>query len=258
MSLTIAFDSYPAVSPALSLTITSSPSLSAPLTIERVHQDGSRYSILLPSEPKLIAGSWVGVDRHIPTNDDFTYEATASDQSGSVSVPPVFSTEAWLVHPTEDDLAVLVDKVAAVGPRKRPSTAVGFQIHGARRPVFRNQGVRGPESGSLTIKCETPGSLDAAIAVLEDSGPLWLTTPHSGFEVRAIWLQPGDYEIVNPAGKDFFPYRHVVLPWVECRQPDEDATAIWTFDDLAAAFATFDAATAAYATFDKMTLDIRV
>jgi hypothetical protein len=257
VSLTFAYDTYPGVSPAVSLVVSSSPAVTAPLTIERVHPDGSRHELILPAEPKMVGGGWVGVDRHIIPNEFFTYEASSGGQTGSVEVSPVYSEGTWLIHPIDDALAVLVDKVAAVAPRKFATRAIEFRVHGSATPVHRTAGPRMAETGQLTIKCETSASLDSAFAVFADDLPLLLTTPHSGFETRWLWIQPGDIEVTNPAGKDWFSYRYVTVPFTATAQPDVAALAAWTYAKLDADFATYTAVDTAYATYADMALDRR-
>lgn len=253
--------------PQVPLTVSSSPALTAPITLIRIHEDGTEWPLLTEDAPQLVGGTWVGFDYHPPLEQDVTYRATAASQTGTSAATsvPAAGSRLWLISPTDPLMSVMAtgdwpgDGARVVGFEApiRASAAVKSRILGSAYAVHQNDSPRQAPTGSVTISCDTPESVAAMQALLDDGGPLLLNT-NWGSDWTWLWIQPGDTGPALPvANFRKYPSRRFVIPFEATMQPDVDLTALWTFDDITALGLTFTQLAAQYATFNDMTLDIR-
>lgn len=233
MTLTVTATNGSLDVPAVLVSVVSSPAVTAPLTLYRVHEDGTRYRVLTEANANVIT-TWTGFDFHAPFNQWVTYVAEAAGlvSAGSPAVMVISDDATWLIHPSDPDLTVLVDKIIGpAAPYKYPGSAQVFRPLGSKLPVVRTSYPRGGESGQITVKCESPDSRAAVMACLEDNGPTLINTPNTADDIGWKWVQFGDVDKLNPGGFTAFPFRYVVLPYMEVTQPDVDAS-LWTLGEL--------------------------
>jgi hypothetical protein len=258
VTITVAL-SHPvvAVSPAVQILVTSSAPVSAPLQVVRVHEDGGEYPVITDSAPRLVGGSWTGIDRHAPFNQYVTYKAVGNSETGVSSEWTVLSDESWLIHGLDQDLSVMVDAVISFGSRQFAAPSTRHNILGSRWPVHESDGPLSTETGQATFWCDSVSSYDALIALFMENIPVCLNTPFSGFSPQWMWIQPSSISLDNPGEKDGIPGRFLVVPFEHTTQPDVNADPLWTWDDVTDAFATWADATADYASWDAMQFDVR-
>jgi hypothetical protein len=246
--------------PAILVTVTSSPALTAPLVLWRVHEDGTRWRVLTEANANVIT-TWSGYDFHAPFNQMITYTAEAGGLSGSSAGTMLISDAGvWLIHASDPSLTVLVDKVIGPAqPYKYPSVTQSFRPLGSKLPVQRHDFPRGGESGQITIKCEDEASRAAAKACLADNGVTLINTPFTDDDIGWKWVQIDDTELSNPGGAVPFVFRYVVLPYREVRQPDVDA-GVWTLGESrvesVTLYPTLGAAKAKFATLGAAKLRV--
>lgn len=263
MSLTVTAAPVYVDSPCVQVTVSSSPTLTAPLVVYRVHEDGTRYRVLMTANPMLV-GSWSGFDFHAPFNEDVTYTAAAAGLVSAASGVAWLSSDdtTWLIHPTEPALSFVVDQLMGPSaPYVYPTRSQSYQVIGRRLPVTRTDFPRAGERGQLVVKCETRESRDALKALLADDGPILLNSPYASDDLGWKWVQFGDLTISNPGGFLSFPFRYATLPYTETTQPDADQAPVWTYDDLKAAALTSSPTytnlhSAGFATYDALKLNI--
>jgi hypothetical protein len=246
--------------PAVQVSVSSSPALTAPLVLWRVHEDGTRWRVLTEANANVIT-TWTGFDFHAPFNQMITYTAEAGGLSGSSAATMLISDAGtWLIHASDPDLSVLVDKVIGpAAPYKYPSVTQSFRPLGSKLPVQRHDFPRGGESGQITIKCEDEASRAAVKACLADNGVTLINTPHTDDDIGWKWVQIDDTDLSNPGGTFGFPFRYFALPYREVRQPDVDA-GLWTLGESKAEsvtlYPTLGAAKAKFATLGAAKLRI--
>lgn len=246
--------------PAVLVSVSSSPALVAPLVLWRVHEDGTRHRVLVEANANVIT-TWSGFDFHAPFNQMVSYTAESGGLSGASSATRLVSDDAvWLIHASDPDLSVLVDKVIGPAqPYKYPSATQSFRPLGSKLTVQRHDYPRGGESGQITIKCVDEASRAAVKSCLADNGVTLINTPNTDDDIGWKWAQIDDTELSNPGGFTKFPFRYFVLPYREVRQPDVDA-GVWTYDEAqvesVALYPTYDDAAAKFATYDASTLRI--
>jgi hypothetical protein len=246
--------------PRIQINITSSPTVNGSVVLWRTHTDGTVHRVLLEANPTML-GTYVGLDFHAPFNQAVTYRAEAAGLvSAESGAQWLISDESWLVHRSDPDLSVVVEKlVGPAAPYKYPSRATRFQVLNRRLPVYRTDYPRGGESGQLLVKCESEASRAALKALLADDGVLLLNTPYTDDDLGWKWIKPLDLDISNPGGSFNFPFRYATIPYEEASQPDADST-LWTWADMTAhavaAYPTWADLTTAYAgkTWDDLTL----
>lgn len=253
--------------PRIQLSVTTSPAVTSPVVLTRIHADGTEWPLLTEDSPQLIGGSWVGFDYHAPLGQDVTYRAATAAQSGTsapTSIPTVGS-RLWLIHPSDPELSIMAtgtwsDEGARVVAFEAPvsaSLAVKSRILGSRFAVHQNDSPRQAPSGSVTIACDTPVAIAAMDALLADGDSLLLSTNWDG-DWTWHWIQPGDTSPALPVSNwRKYPSRRFVIPFDSTMQPDVDLSALWSFDDMTATGLTFTQQAARYATFNDMTLDNR-
>lgn len=256
MTISITATVLGSVPPQVRLDVTSSPVVTGPMTIVRIHADGSEHRVLGVGS---LIETWAGVDLHAPGNEPVTYRATVGVQTATSAPVLMLSDAAWLVHQSDPDLAVLVDKIMSPMQDVRfASRATRYDPLSGGLPVFRTDMRRGGETGQIVIKCPTREDRDAVKALIADDTPLLLSTPWA--EYHWMWVHVGDVTISNPAGQEWYPARMVTLPYEECAAPDADA-GVWTLDELDAhavtAYPTLADLDAAYAGLTLADLDLR-
>ena len=234
MTLTVTASTPGGDTPRVQINVSSSPTLNGALKVYRTHADGSQYRVLLEAGAAVI-GTYVGLDFHAPFNQAVTYRAEAgglvSAESGAVWL---VSDQAWLIHRSDPDLSVAVEKIIGpAAPVKYSSRATRFQVLNRRLPVHRHDYPLGGETGTVVVKCESAESVAALQANRADDGVVLWNSPYTVGELQWMWVQPGDLDISNPGGVRGFPFRYATLPYEETSQPDADAP-VWTYAELAA------------------------
>jgi hypothetical protein len=246
--------------PRIELTVTATPSVTAPLSVYRIHEDGSEWLLLSEDAPQLIGGTWVGFDYHPPLEQDCTYRAETAAESGTSTAMsmPAGVNVTWLVHPSEPALSVQVDRVISWSPPVHPPVSLMTRILGSSRPVHQSDSPRQALSGSITIACDSLAAENAMYALLADGGPILLNSSRDR-DFQWLWVQPGDVSVENAAGSYLgYPSRRFVIPLQATTQPDVDVTPVWTDGDLTATGWTSAEAEAMYATDADMKLDNRI
>ena len=219
--------SYP---PQVRVDVTSSPSMTAPLTLTRVHDDGAEYPVLLGGNPSII-GTYTGVDFHPPFNRVVTYRASGGGFIAVSGPVVVSSSRTWLVHPSDPDRSMLVEIIASVDDYSYESASTSYRPLGSRLPVVRHDFPTGGESGQITIICQTPATRKALKKLLAGGGLTLLNTPYSDDDIGWKWVQIDSHTIHNPGGRQAHPERHITLPYREAVQPDVDS-AVWVLGEL--------------------------
>lgn len=233
----------------------------SPISIVRVHEDGSEHRVLTQASPSLSNFDWAGFDYHAPMNEVITYRVTASTQVGTSPPKALMGAHLWLMHPSNPDLSLTPDAIVEVSDLTEAGTSAVHYPFGSTLGVSRSEGARRAASGSLTVRCDSPASLTGLRALLAGSSPILINFPADDdgwWDLKWCWIQPLDITRHNPAGWVFYPYRHVVIPFQVVGTPGVVVPPVWTCADLAAAFATCADAAAAYATCQDMALDLRV
>jgi hypothetical protein len=234
VTLTVTTSVPPADTPRVQINITSSPSVTDALKVFRTHADGTVHRVLLEAGAVVI-GTYVGLDFHAPFNQAVTYHAEAAGLvSAESSDTWLVSDDTWLVHRSDPDLSVMVEKIIGpAAPVKYPSRATRFQVLNKKLPVHRHDYPLGGETGTVVVKCESPESRAALQANRADDGVVLWNSPFTDGEMPWMWIQPGDLDISNPGGFRLFPFRYATLPYEETEQPDADSS-LWTLDELKA------------------------
>lgn len=261
MTLTVTASVTAGDTPRVQVNVSSSPSLTAALSLFRTHADGTVHRVLLPNNSNLI-GSFVGLDYHAPFNQAVTYHAEAGGLvSAESSQQWVVSDSTWLIHASDPGLSVLVEKlIGPAAPVKYPTRASRLQVLNARLPSHRHDYPLGGATGTVVVKCESPESRALLLANRADDGAVLLNTPWPDGDVPGwMWVQPGDLEFSNPGGFRDFPFRYATLSYEETTQPDSDVR-VRSFDEVEALFpgATFASMESVYATYDDSELDVRL
>ena len=206
--------------PAVQVSVVSSPAVTAPLVLWRVHEDGSRYRVLVEANANVIT-TWTGFDFHAPFNQPVTYVAEAGGLVSAESAPQwVVSDGTWLIHASDPDLSVMVDKVIGpAAPYRYAGSAQTFRPLGSKLPVVRTSYPRGGESGQITVKCEDEASRAAVRACLADNGATLLNTPNTDDDIGWKWVVFGDVDFTNPGGFTGFPFRYVAVSYTHLTLP---------------------------------------
>jgi hypothetical protein len=247
--------------PKVKLTATSTTGSPNPIPnntlvdVFRNHADGTRHRVLTEQGPRLIGGGWAWLDVHCPYNQAVSYDITAN---GFTAVSgPVFlqSQKTWLIPPSDPDRAVMVQQIAVIADRSTQSRAVRFQPIGGPA-VFLTDGFRDAYSGSLTLRVTDEAPLRALFA---DDGVVLINTPGvTGWDLRWLWVQPGQVSYSNPVGIRSYAKRLVTIPFEESADPDVDLTPSWSSGDAADAWATSALLLAAYGSSLDLVTDTRL
>ena len=258
MSLTVLVDDDTvSPSPAIRVTVTSSPSITAPLSIVRIHPDGRQYRLIVEDAPQLIGGGWVGVDRHAPFDRTVTYRASAAGQTGTSEDWWLAPAGTWLVSADNPDASVRVDAVIYFGDRERTGTSQRMDILNSEAPVHVVDSPLHLETGSMRLWVGSADMLAELDALLRPQRPVLLNTHYSPLSPTWLWIQTG-WLLTNPGTVDQVPGRFMDLTFEGTSQPDVDAVPVFTDNDLNALWPTSNAAEAAYATDLDMQADNRV
>jgi hypothetical protein len=241
--------SYP---PRVAVTVSSSPAVTASLTITRTHADGSVHPVLTDSEPVIIT-SWAGYDYHAPFNEAVTYTAATSDQSATSSAVYMVSDSGWLMHPSDPTKSMPVLLLTADETVKFASPAKTYAVLNRRLPVARTSSPRGGAQGNLKIKVASE-DVTAAMDLFADGGPLLLNGAWGPNDYGWKWVLPGELSVVNPAGFVSYETRWFQAGYVEVADPDVNIVSPWNYDAVAATYASYDAVAAAFADYNALAL----
>lgn len=237
----------------------------APVAVVRVHEDGSRWPVLLENGARLGGGSWAGFDYHAPFNQLITYVAQAAgvESAQSVVTELVNESTTWLIHASDPTLSLIPEVVTKIGDLDYESDAQVFDVFNSPFPVTVSSGFRKAAASSMELMVLRE-DVAAVRALFADSGPILLNTPATdGWDVTWAWVQPGAVKIGNPGADGFsrgpvnHPLRAVSFPFKLIGAPDLDVTPVWTCDDVVATYATCNAVVAAYSTCTNLALDVR-
>lgn len=237
----------------------------APVSVVRIHEDGSRWSVLLENGARLAGGSWSGFDYHAPFNQFVTYAAQAAglESSASGTVEMINDSTTWVIHPSNPDLSLTPEVVTKLGDLDYDSDAQVFDVYNSPYPVTVSSGFRKAPASSIEFMI-LKEDVSSWVELFADSGPILLNTPSTeGWDVTWAWVQPGALKVSNPGASGFsrgpvnHPLRTVSFPFRLIGAPDVDVTALWTCDDVVATYATCNAVLAAYSTCTNLTLDVR-
>lgn len=261
--MTVTVTAAPAATPqpAVLVDVTSSPSVTAPMKVYRVHDDGSRHRVIASS--RVLIGGWSATDYHPPTNRLFSYVAAAEGEPESAPSADIYlpSVEAWMVHASRPDLSFPIMKIMApMQPVTYSSSSAAFDIlhdptdQSPSLPVIRTDTTRSGATGKMTIKIAT-ADLSSALEFFRSGGPVLLNGPWSADELGWMWFVAKDVTVTNPGGRLSYPMRHLDFDFRECRQPDVDVTPLSNWADVAEK-GTWAAAAGAYADWRAMNLGI--
>lgn len=217
--------------PSVLVDVTSSPSVTAPLVVYRVHDDGSRHKVI--AGRSVLIGSWTGTDYHAPLNEPFHYVAAADGEDESAASASQYLPRElpWLIHPSDPALSLSLNFVVSLGPLKRAANVAKFKIAGSSVPVVRTESARGPLSGDITVFAEDDAEVRALDALLADSGPVLLNAGQSD-RVPWVWISPGDTTRETPGGYFRTAYRQLSFAWEQCRAPDTDVAPLNTYPNI--------------------------
>jgi hypothetical protein len=236
----------------------------APISVVRVHADGSRWQVILENNARLGSGTWAGFDYHAPFNQSVTYIAQAAGFESAASAIREIPNDSttWLIHSSDPTLSFTPELVTKLGDLEYESDAQVFNVYNSPFPVTVSSGTRKAASSSIEFMVlrQDIGTVQALFA---DSGPILLNTPSvDGWDLTWVWIQPGNVKISNPSpssnmGPARHPLRTVSFPFQLIGAPEIDTTPIWTCDDVVATYATCNAVVAAYSTCTNLALDVR-
>lgn len=252
MTITVTASVDAAYPPRVAVSVSSSPAVTASLTITRTNADGTVHPVLTDSEPVIIT-SWAGYDYHAPFNEAVTYTATASGQSGTSTAVFMVSDQAWLMHPSDPTKSLPVLLLQADETVKFASPAKTYAVLNRKLPVARTSAPRGGTQGNLKIKVAS-ADVTAALDLFADGGPLLLNGIWGANDYGWKWVLPGELSVTNPAGFVDFPFRWFLTSYVEITDPDANIVSPWNYDAVAAAYADYDTQTAAYSSYDALAL----
>lgn len=245
----------------VTVTATGGSGASAALDVYRVHEDGRKYRLITPDRPVIAGGVWAGFDTHAPYNQTVTYRAESGSEFAVSGVVVQLSQWAWLLHPEDSALSVLVDRdMVHLGPLGDPgydSRATLHEIVDSGDVISLGDGRRAGEKRDLTVICRSDTALSAVRDLLESDAPVLINTPYERNDVGWLWVQPTSVVVENPGHRPNAT-RLVKLSYQRVAQPDVDSLAEWTCDDLAATGWTCDQAAAQYVDCTAMSLDRRV
>lgn len=261
MTVSISAQLFDVSPPGVLLDVTSSPTVVAPLTVWRVHDDGSRHRVV--TGRSVLVGSWSGVDRHCPFNRVVQYAATAEGQPESAPTPEdvlVAMGGPWLIHPTRPELSFPIRKI--MGPQQPmtyASSAAAFDVlqqdEGTDAlPVARNDFTRSGAQGKVKIQIAREAE-PAVRAFFRDGGPVLLNGAWGSSDYPWMWLIAKNVVVSNPGGIIDHPTREVEFDIRECRGPDADTAALNTYPNVRSK-GSYAAVKALYGTYRAMKLGI--
>lgn len=282
MTLALAATGFSSTStnpPRVELDVTSSTASPSPLTgsetltVWRIDPDGKQRQVIIPSGSRLSGGIATLFDYHAPFNKQVSYVVTAgsANTNGTPTPAPAIigQSTVWLIHPTNPKLSVEVFPASttavnpayldSIGSRVRPNKVGQFDIPGRKTPITINDGQRRSVQSSITIRTQGDVTGAALDALLDDGGPILLSTPGTeGWDVKWEWIQPLDLTFTNKTnGWVAYPFRDYALPYVVVDQPVANSGSLWTWGDIAG-YPTWGAVAAAYSTWGKMAVDQRL
>lgn len=266
MTLTVAAAQDPYwLPPRVRLDVDSSTSLPKPVPagsvvrVDRIHQDGQRFPVILEANARLGSGSWAGFDYCCPFSQPVRYVAVIAGQESSLSPVDAWlpSDKTWLTHPTEPALSFQPLRIVSIGARTARSASKTFDVYGSAYPVSLSSGARRALSGDITIALRAEDEHLAA-DLLEDSGPILINTPATaGWDLKWAWIQPGDVVYSNPGGYATYRERLASFSYQVVAQPDTDITPEWTWAKVMATFPNFGAVRDDYVNGEALKLDSR-
>lgn len=271
--VTVSPDMYSA--PLRVLLNVSSGSVNAPVSLVRVHADGSEYPVLTESGARLIGGTWAGYDYHAPLGVPVSYRAAVNADSGTSSATWLPAASGlWLIPADDPALAVKVAFVDEIADDSYDVPAQVVSTIGSPYPISLTEdpddsdGVTVGVKASLTVAVE-PSDLAAAKRLLLRGGPLLIQAANQpGWDVTWRWIQPTGTSFANkgsndmPGGRAGYPFRYITIPYQQIAQPDVGVTPLWTAGDAYAYWSgqgvNAGALVAKYATALDFKLDNRV
>lgn len=247
------------------LTLTSTVSGSGePVTVWRVHEDGSEHRVIVPTGTRLSGGSTVVLDYHAPFNQSISYRAETATQTGPVSDPTaVVSKRPWILVADEPELSLPAAYVDDLGDE-----GAGYEGAATSRWVGtgRKTGIsdRTVDLSSSLVVAFLPKHLAAWRRLLHRGDALLVNLHEPRWDRQWFWVMPTRVTIQNPGEKDNrfggkagHPFRLASFDYDPIDPPDTDLTPLWTDGDVAAAFATDALMEAAYASDLAHELDDR-
>lgn len=250
--------SGPSPFPRVLVEVSTSPSVTAPLTLWRIHADGSRNPVLTSGK---VVGGWKGYDPHPPFNQTIQYVAEVDGQESAASGSVIVLSQAfWVMHPVYPSRNLRPIKV--VGPQEPTSfasRAEEFQPLGSDRPVVRTSYERMREAGRVKLQI-TREQVTLAKALFGDDSPVLFNGPWGQHDLGWMWVQPKDVSISNPGGFIDFPTRTVDFSYIECRAPNVAPAPPLTVGEATAAFPTATVADmeSVWATLGDARIDRRI
>lgn len=267
MTLSIAAAVYAGASPQVRLVAASTVGAPSPIpnntrvTVSRTHADGTVHAVMTETSPRLAGGAWVWLDAHCPFNQGVTYSITAAGFTATSGVVWLVSDRTWLMHPTVAALAVPVVVISEIATRVRSTRSARFTPLGGPA-VFLTDGARDGVKGAITIRVPTSGEHLFAELIADDSVLLINTPGGPGWDLKWLWVQPGDVSFDNRGGVNSYPYRQVTVPFEESADPVVGIEPVWT-DDASYAYwgglgVTADGLATKYATDNDFITDTRL
>lgn len=219
--------------PRTLISVTAGPSGPSPvppnsvIDVWRIHDDGTRHRVLTDG-PTRVSTAWAGYDYHAPYNSANTYEVDVAGSTATSTAVYVDCAKVWLLHVTEPTMSVQADAIIEIGARTRPSRAGRFEILDGP-VIFVSNGSRTGIKGSLIVRCDSPDNEQPLINLFSDDTLILINTPgQTGWDVKWLWVQPGDVSYSDPATNIHYRYRHVSVPFEESTEPDLVLTSKWT------------------------------
>lgn len=220
---------YDELLPSVLLTVTTSPSVTAPLDIVRVHADGTEHRLIVANRQQVIGG-WADRDHHCPFNQTVTYRA----QVGSdIATAPAYvgSMVPWLISPDQPETSLPI-RVKSIGDRSKESRSAALRPVGGQLVAISDT-VRDGITASMVIEVDDEEPLSR---LLEENPVLLVNTPGAGWRIKWMWALIGQLTYVNP-GRAHWPTEQITLPLTEVAAPDVDLVSDWTSGIAAATFA---------------------
>lgn len=256
--------------PRVRLTVTSSPASGEPLTVWRIHEDGSEWRVITPTGTRLAAGATVLFDYHAPLNQLVTYRGETATQTGPAGAPTVVvSSTPWVLPADEPELAVPAAFVDDLGDEEASyDGAAASTLAGTARKAGTSDRTVGLSS-SVVLGFE-PALLLRWRILQERGDALLVNLPDERWDRPWFWILPSRFTIQNRGrkedrfggragfgGKAGHPFRYAQIQYDPIDPPDTDLTPLWTDGDCELAFATDAAMEAAYASDLAHELDDR-
>jgi len=218
--------------PSVLLTVTTSPAVTAPLSLVRVHADGTEHAVIGAVPQQIVGGGWADVDHHLPYNQLVTYRVTVGNETATAQEQATM-TVPWLISPDRPELSIPI-QVKSISDRTQESRSAALRPIGAPMVAVSDGGQTWDgTSVSMVIEVDDEAPLRRLI---QDSPVVLVNTPGAGWRIQWMWALIGQITWTN-LGRAYWRTELVTLPLTEVAAPDIDLVGTWNAGVMAQTFA---------------------